>query len=94
MKKNRDLFSVKKVDEPCKNRRSINKRESVIKKEDINEKNKETNKDLIVSNNIIFNENDEVNKDQKSYGNYEIKICEDEKDIKEKSSVDNNIIIN
>ena len=41
----------------------VNRNESDIKKEDINERNKEINKDLIISGNIIFNENaDFVNK--------------------------------
>ena len=83
MKNNQNLFVVKKFNEPGKNRRSINRSESDIKKEDINERNKEINKDLIISGNIIFNENaDFVNK------------CWDEKDIKEKYSVDNNNSIN
>ena len=95
MKNNRTLFVVKKLGEPDKNKRTINKRESDIKKEDINERNKETNKDLIISDNIIFHENfGFVNKDQNVHENYEIKVCEDEKDIKEKNCVNKNNIIN
>ena len=63
MKNNQNFFAIKKFNEPGKNRRSINRSESDIKKEDINERNKEINKDLIISGNIIFNENaDFVNK--------------------------------
>lgn len=95
MKNNRTLFVVKKFGGSGKNRRSINKRESDIKKEDINERNKEINKDLIISGNFIFNENDGfVNKDQNAHKNYEIKECEDEKDIEEKGNADSNNIIN
>ena len=63
MKNNQNFFVVKKFNEPGKNSRNINRNESDIKKEDINERNKEINKDLIISGNIIFNENaDFVNK--------------------------------
>ena len=45
--KNKDIFVDKRVDEPGKKRRRINKRESDIKKEDINERNQKINKDLL-----------------------------------------------
>mgnify|MGYP006873137987 FL=1 len=65
------------------------------KKKNINGRNKDINKDLIISGNFIFNENDEIiNKEEKIHNNYQIKMCEDENDIRENTGIDNNNIIN
>ena len=84
----KDLMSQVKIGE------SLTK-EISSKKKNINGRNKDINKDLIISGNFIFNENDEIiNKEEKIHNNYQIKMCEDENDIRENTGIDNNNIIN